>query len=963
MSVFARAVRLNVVHCAYYFSMAKRSVSIRAICVALSTVTVVGISAVGPSNAALKTATKATASGNRTQVISVFDNPQERATNAVKSTVVNIDGPEASVNTERGAPFHFSATAGQSIRVLANRSWSLSGPIGEQIVSGTENESEVITLTDSGRYLLLLDQAVFAPASVKVVSGDPTTITIPGVVGQEIAFDNNQVRHQVAKVDVTGGQRYRLVTLPSDDQTVHSICVNDQNFGRIRNSLACVAQNRYTENSQTFVTSRDLSLTLNPSVYGRFTGSLRARIELAPNDILADTRTNAVVDTEAKPGQSIVIPFWGTPAERAMVSSPDENNVSAWGQSWIDRERTGSPSAADSPTQKVFAVPVQFDPAQTPFLSWNGRKLNDGETGVVNRRRFGVYRGEDSATKIPTTGEPIVLRNKPWFASVGALEFGEGERYALQITGTKIRPMSVALRDPSGKFSSNVAPWQWTEDSGIQRAVTQVTANRPGRWALELRPAGNAISDISVSVAKLGSGGSYKGVIVVDDPLAIGESTDVNLSPNEFAQFTVKLNSATPQIIQPEVLRYRNKTFQRTAVDMSVWDAQGRLVWSNNRNLEEEVLSGNNGRELLLADRQAVVSSAEPYRVVIDPHSDLAGRFRVSVKSVAVVSDVPIGNGAIPIIPGGTKTGVVQIDKPTRFKISGLSACIAVTSLTEWGGGFNQPPVPVATATPAIAVSSATTAPPNQGIPGPTANQRCVRNGRTISLPVGVHRFSFNDKVGPNDTFTQVPVGSPADPITRIETSIDGAAATIANGEDPTGVVFTAVAGTRMYAERSQGAAGGSLEWPDGSLRGVAGVFVVPVTGTYTLWLQGENTSYGVRLRKAPAELQLSKATLGAKSQVINLFYGQRLEVAFSLAKPTVVALEGVAGTNAELQFQYAADGFERRYATSGGDGVYEYLALPAGTFRLVFTGEGLSRLRVTTTKQSKLQPIIIEGE
>jgi hypothetical protein len=153
------------------------------------------------------------------------------------------------------------------------------------------------------------------------------------------------------------------------------------------------------------------------------------------------------------------------------------------------------------------------------------------------------------------------------------------------------------------------------------------------------------------------------------------------------------------------------------------------------------------------------------------------------------------------------------------------------------------------------------------------------------------------------------------------------------------------------------------LEWPDGSLRRVGGVFVTPVTGTYTLWLQGESTSYSVRLKKAPAELQLGKATLGAKSQAFNLFYGQRLEIAFSLAKPTVVALESLAGPNAQLQFEYAADGFERRYIAGGGDGTYQYLALPAGTFRLVFTGDGLSRIRAATTKQSKLQPVIIEGQ
>jgi hypothetical protein len=116
-------------------------------------------------------------------------------------------------------------------------------------------------------------------------------------------------------------------------------------------------------------------------------------------------------------------------------------------------------------------------------------------------------------------------------------------------------------------------------------------------------------------------------------------------------------------------------------------------------------------------------------------------------------------------------------------------------------------------------------------------------------------------------------------------------------------------------------------------------------------------------LQCAFTELQLGKATLGAKSQAFNLVYGQRLEVAFSLAKPTVVALESLAGPSAQLQFEYAADGFERRYILGGGDGRFEYLALPSGTFRLVFTGDGLSRIRVATTKQSKLQPIIIEGQ
>jgi hypothetical protein len=319
---------------------------------------------------------------------------------------------------------------------------------------------------------------------------------------------------------------------------------------------------------------------------------------------------------------------------------------------------------------------------------------------------------------------------------------------------------------------------------------------------------------------------------------------------------------------------------------------------------------------------------------------------------------VALGTGPIPRLPAGTKTGIVQLDKPTRFKVSGVAACVGLTSLSEWGGG-NAVPVPVVEAPSAKGSGIAPAPAPLVAAPG---GQRCTRDGRTISLPVGVHRINFSGKVEPGSTFTVVPPGSPADPVILLDTSIEGAAVTIPKGQDPTAIVFSATLGTRVLLQSGDDPASGVLQRPDGTTTSVGGVFAIPVSGKYTLWMSAGPVSYPVRVRSAPAEVQNAKVTLGAKSQIVNLVYGQRLEVAFSLAKATTVALETVSDNDAAINFLYAADGFERRYFASSADATYQYVTLPAGTFRFVFVGDSVSRIRIVTTKQSRLRPVIIEG-
>ena len=863
---------------------------------------------------------------------------------------VRIDGGPTSLNTEQAAVFIFTATAGQTFAVRANRGWNGEDPLGQDF-----GDNDVVTAASSGRYLLYLDAGATAPATVTLTSVNPSPIVTTVNPGTPLTIRSSELREQQGRVRLKAGQRYRL-SVPKG-QTDATFCAGDWSAPEIV-SYGCVSGSARDE-ADPFVAfiandSIDAVVTANLDA-SRPSFTATATVSESPNDEILDVSKDPIVERAPSPGQSLVVPFWGTPAERAVVSSPVEANVAPWGQPWIDREVIGNDRV------KVAATPVVFKPTFPPFVSWTG---STAPNAPVNTQRFGVYRGEDRAVSVLTDGKEVTVRNSPWFASIASMQLEPGARYALQIIGNNVRPLSLALRDPSGKFSSNLSPWQWTADGPDQRALTTFTADRAGGWALEMRPSGNRVHDLRVSITRIGGGGSFEGVVDVDDVLTVGEKTDVQLGPNEFARFTVKLTVPTAQLIQPEVLRYRNTTFQPTAADLSLWDSRGRLVWANNRNLEEEVLSGRLGKEPQLEEKFATVASADAYTLIVDPHTDIAGRFRISVTSSPVKSDVALGNGPVPLIPGGTLTGVVEVRSPTKYRLVGAKACVTSTSTADWAIPPTGPvplPAPAVSATPVVA----TTAPPAPvaAPPGPVGSGRCVESGGTIALPVGVHRFTFTAPLTKAATFAALPDGTPVDPLRTVNAALG---APVGVPADPRGVAIAVNlpdAGGRYLLLGPDGVlVSAILEHADGSRSPVAGLFISRSPGGQRLLL-GPTQPFTATVVRAPAEVATGTLAVGARQRLFAIASGQRLELSVTIARRPGVRLEIVPTTDAAGRATGSArllyvENAKRERVVSDGDRIL----VPPGQYRFVFEGSGKVRVTLAQLRATEAKLLIIDG-
>ena len=872
---------------------------------------------------------------------------------------VKIDGGPTSLNTEQAAVFIFTAMAGQSFSVSANRPWSGEDPLGRAV----EN-ARVVTAPASGRYLLYLEAGATAPATVTLTTVSPSPIITTVNPGTPITFRSAELREQQARVRLRAGQRYRL-SVPKG-QTGATICATDwSNPSPIPYGCLSGSPNDEADPFVAFI-ANDATDAVVTGSFDAGRESFTATIAEAPNDEIVDVSKDPVVQRAPLPGQSLVIPFWGTPAQRAVVSSPIEANVAPWGQPWIDREVIGTDRV------KVAATPVVFKPTLAPFVSWTGPATPNAP---ANTQRFGVYRGEDNAVAVPTDGQEVTVRNSPWFASIASMQLEPGARYALQVVGSNVRPLSLALRDPSGKFSSNLSPWQWTADGADQRALTTFTADRAGGWALEMRPSGNRVHDLRVSITRVGGGGGFEGVVDVDDVLTVGEKVDVQLGPNEFARFSVKLTVPTAQLIQPEVLRYRNTTFQPTAADLSLWDSRGRLVWANNRNLEEEVLSGRLGKEPQLEEKFATVASTDAYTLIVDPHTDISGRFRISVTSSPVKSDVALGNGPVPLVPGGTLTGVVEVRTPTKYRLTGAKACITSTSTAEWP---IAPAPPVAAPTPAITSTAvppptapkapkAPKAPPSlltSPTPVPPGSRRCVENGRTIALPVGVHRFTFTEPLTKTATFLALPDGTPADQLRTINAAIGAAVTVPADTRGAAIAVNLPDAGGRYLLLGPDGSSlPATLEHGDGSRTPVPGSFISRAPGVQRLLLAPTTQAFTAIIVRAPAEVATGSLAVGARQRLFSIASGQRLELTVNVTRRPGVRLEivpttdtaGLAKGSADLLY---VENAKRQRSYIDGD----QLLIPPGQYRFVFEGNGRVRITLAQLRATDVKLVVIDG-
>ena len=432
-----------------------------------------------------------------------------------------------------------------------------------------------------------------------------------------------------------------------------------------------------------------------------------------------------------------------------------------------------------------------------------------------------------------------------------------------------------------------------------------------------MRLPGNVVRDLLVTAVNLGEFGAYESLVDVPEVLRVGDATDVPLGPNEYAEFTLKLNTATPQIVQPEVKRFRNSTFQATAADMSIWDAKGRLVWSNNRNLEEEVLSGRLGQEPQLSERFATLANATDYKLIVDPHTEIAGRFRVSVVSSAVNADVALGSGPIQILPGGTFTGVVELRAPTRYRLVGANACVVSTSLAEWSPSLFS------------------------NVAGP-----CVLSDSTITLPPGVHRLRFDQPLTKPSSFSKVVDGTPPDSVATVLLQLNGLAGVVPSGSGIQELMFVndkpgarvVISGSRQSDAVSRSLQG-TLIGPDGEIRAFDGPVVLANRGKYVAVIgRDPSAAQKVLIATAINEIRSVTQALTRAGTIYTLASDERLEVSMRVTARgryrTVLVSEKGEGVDLVL----IADGLENRYPFE------DTVDLVPGTYRFVFVGSGRFR-------------------
>jgi hypothetical protein len=659
---------------------------------------------------------------------------------------LSVDGTSVTFDDNR-ASFTFSANRNEWFASDSSVELGIAGPFN---FNESVGRNEVFQISQTGTYKLVIGGAsesglvslrrLDPPKVTKVEVGTPASLVLQGD------------RPEYALVSLRGGLRYEL----SSNQFLGQLCVSQHEGFNVPASRLIERDTplNFSRNQRPKVTTAGRSK--NPSSAERFGQCLDAnttRTLVALHDetlTISLSKTSADLDQPAtvlvkeiandkvltldekssaraksEPNARTLIPLWGSAGERAVLGSPLGGRLRTYGEPWIEREGT----------QTTYLVPFQFRVDLPPYLGWGGTANPEDYDAFI-------FRGDDAVFPAKL-GEALVAANRAWMRSVVPFSLVQGHRYEVTLSGDNLRNAGFALRDPNGRRTTSAGNWNYfdPEDTGDFTSVSTILeARHGGNWVLEIDPRSASVVATNVKITEIGGRVPYEPATKVNTVLRPGETVDVDLLPGEWAQMSF-VTGDRAELIKPVVQRYRNTTFDGTAADVTVWDPDGRLLYSNNKDLQEEVFTGRLGSETKDAENYVLLRPKTTYRMVVDPQGDLAGRFRLSVQSQAATQLVPVdlSKNSQTLMPG--QAGVIEVrNAPIGIAVKG-EVCVKTSNVELSGIGAYIP-------ANAPGTGDLTAVRTQQG-------GFCVRS-EGMTLPPGVH--TIFPIVNPNDKKSLNPV-------------------------------------------------------------------------------------------------------------------------------------------------------------------------------------------------------------
>jgi hypothetical protein len=610
--------------------------------------------------------------------------------------VLSVDGNSVSFDDSR-ATFSFTATRNAWFGFNSSVELGLSGPLGVSEAIGRE---EIFQAPQTGTYKLVVAGSRESGV-VSIKSLEPPKVT-KAEVGTPAGLLLQGTRPEYALVAIRGGIRYQLESSLFGGQ----LCVSQHeglnvpasrlvesdsplNFSRnqrktpspvnqprTQGAIGPFGQCLDSNSTRTLMALHDEQLTLSlSSNKSDLDQPATVLVKEIANDRVLSLDEKSSARAKSEPNARTLIPLWGSAGERAVLGSPLGGRLRTYGEPWIEREGT----------QTTYLVPFQFRVDLPPYLGWGGTAKPEDYDAFI-------FRGDDAVFPAKL-GEALVATNRAWMRSVVPFTLVQGRRYEVTLSGDNLRNAGFALRDPNGRRTTSAGNWNYfdPEDTGDFTSVSTVLeARHGGNWVLEIDPRSASVVAATVKITEIGGRVSYEPSTKVNTVLRPGETVDVDLLPGEWAQMNF-VTGDRAELIKPVVQRYRNTTFDGTAADVTVWDPDGRLLYSNNKDLQEEVFTGRLGTETKDAENYVLLRPKTTYRMVVDPQGDLAGRFRLSVQSQAATQLIPVDVSKNPqtLLPG--QAGVIEVrNAPIGIAVNG-EVCVKTSNVELSGIGAYLP--------------------------------------------------------------------------------------------------------------------------------------------------------------------------------------------------------------------------------------------------------------------------------